>query len=255
MRNLLLFLLVTIVTTANAQLTAVVSPGYQFAPGEVPSTATLNQLGQPSIAISGTVTGTVGLGAKTVDGNNLKDSVVDNITTDYNASSPRAIEIKSGGVMSNQLSAACAGSGLSGGSGSALYVNVDNVNIGTNAGKLIMLAEQSHDFTSLSQPSSGSLNGLGAHSNYRWVWVCTTAENGYSINDEVSVSSAWASGNGSTTGNPLVYAPVMVGSSGNSMFYSIPTVGTSTGMIMNGKTGPPSGNMNLANWKLRVYYR
>jgi hypothetical protein len=89
--------------TAWAELTATVQPGYQFSAGERPTVDTLNLLAKPSVSIAGTVSGTVGLAAGTVTGTHLADSVVDNITLDYNGASPRAIEIMPGGVTSNQL--------------------------------------------------------------------------------------------------------------------------------------------------------
>lgn len=94
---------VLLATVAQAQLTATVSPGYQFAPGEVPTSSTLNLLGEPSIQIQGTVSGTVGLAAKSVSGDHLMDSVVDGITLDFNSASPRSIEVKAGGISSNQV--------------------------------------------------------------------------------------------------------------------------------------------------------
>lgn len=93
------------VAACQGQLTVTVTPGYVFAPGEVPTTATLNAIGQPSIFISGTISGTVGLGAKTVTGVHLADSVVDGITLDFNGNSPRQIEIKNAGVGQTQIAA------------------------------------------------------------------------------------------------------------------------------------------------------
>lgn len=88
---------------AWGQLTATVTPGYSFAPGEFPTTATLNLLGTPTIQIQGTISGTVGLGARSVSGDHLMDSVVDNVTLDFKPTSPRELEVKSGGISAGQI--------------------------------------------------------------------------------------------------------------------------------------------------------
>ncbi len=129
---LLLFLLVP--AAALAQLTATVQPGYTFTAGERPTMATLNLLGQPTITIQGTVAGSTGLGAKSVTGDHLTDSVVDGVTLEYNTASPRAMRVKDAGITAAKLAAAVAGDGLTGGAGAPLSVVVDNesVKIGTN---------------------------------------------------------------------------------------------------------------------------
>lgn len=128
--------LMGVLGSAQGQLTATVQPGYQFSTGERPTTATLNQLGQPTVTMAGTISGTVGLAAKTVNGVHLADGVVDNTTVEFNTASPRAIRIKAGGVSLEQLNAAVAGSGLTGGGGTALSVQVDGVSLVIADGKL-----------------------------------------------------------------------------------------------------------------------
>lgn len=86
-------------SVSRATLSATVTPGYQFGSSEVPTIATLNQLGQPSILISGTVDGSTGLTPGSVNGALLADSVVDGLTTAYNGSSPRAIYVLPGGLV------------------------------------------------------------------------------------------------------------------------------------------------------------
>jgi hypothetical protein len=85
--------------TCGATLTAIVSPGYQLSPGEVPTVATLNLLGMPTITISGTVDGTTGLTPGSVNGNLLADSVVDGLTLGYNADNPREMYVIAGGLI------------------------------------------------------------------------------------------------------------------------------------------------------------
>jgi len=114
----------------HADLTATVSPGYTFASGERADTSKLNRLGNPTITITGTLSGTnAGISAGSINANMFAASVVDNVSIDYTNSSPQAIRIKSAGVGVRELSTAVAGSGLAGGSGSVLSVTVDDAGI------------------------------------------------------------------------------------------------------------------------------
>ena len=79
-KALIMALAGTLALTALGQLTATVNPGYQYADGERPTTDTLNQLGQPTISIAGTVAGTVGLAPLTVSGWHLMTADIDQLT-------------------------------------------------------------------------------------------------------------------------------------------------------------------------------
>ena len=125
----LLILLLVAPQAALATLTATVSPGYQLSPGETPTYAKLNQLGQPSILISGTVDGTTGLTAGSVYGNLLADSVPDGISLNYNSASPRQLQVRTNGVSWTMLSTNVAGMGLLGGGTTNLYVGIDGISL------------------------------------------------------------------------------------------------------------------------------
>lgn len=125
---------------ARAQLTAVVQPGYQFSAGERPTTGTLNLLGQPSITIQGTVSGSVGLAAKSVTGAILADSVPDGLTLDYNGANPRQLEVKASGISSNQVATNFFGAGIAGGGGTQARVLVDGTSITVNGNNQLTLS-------------------------------------------------------------------------------------------------------------------
>jgi hypothetical protein len=113
-----------------AELTAVVSPGYQFSYGEIPTVGKLNRLGLPTITITGTLDGTnAGISAGSINANMFSASVVDNATIDFTNSSPQALRIKAAGVGVREISSAIAGPGLTGGSGVPLTNNVDGVRL------------------------------------------------------------------------------------------------------------------------------
>lgn len=112
--------------SAFAQLTVRVTPGKTFRENERPTTATLNQLGKPTIEVFGTVGGTnVSLGTNSVLGSHLSDSVVDNITIEFNSDVPRAIRVKAYSIGTNVVSTNLAGAGLTGGGGLPLSVLYD----------------------------------------------------------------------------------------------------------------------------------
>lgn len=187
----LLTLLLTLGTwhlTLFGQLTATVTPGYQFGDTERPTVDTLNQLGQPSIAISGTISGSVGLTAGSVTGTHLAASVVDGVTVTFTNTTPQAIKIKDSGVSTNQISTNIAGLGLSGGGGSALAVSCDTniFSVATDELRLRTLV-----VTNMSIPAAATvINSTHGFTNAmasRAVLVCTNSDLGYSIGDEVDL--------------------------------------------------------------------
>lgn len=101
--KLTLFALFASLAVALGQLTTTVQPGYSFAPGERVTAEKLNKLGQPTVGVAGTVSGTVGLAADSVTGTHLSSTVVDGITTEFNGSSPRAIKVKTSGIKGDGL--------------------------------------------------------------------------------------------------------------------------------------------------------
>ena len=84
-----------------ADLTAIVTPGYQF-PGDgsvAPTYDLLNQLGQPTIQIVGTVSGNNPLAAGSVDGTALSDTLPDAVTIGWNGASPRQLYVRASGLV------------------------------------------------------------------------------------------------------------------------------------------------------------
>jgi hypothetical protein len=130
---------------AVATLTATWTPGYVFSANERPTTETLNELGNGTILISGTVDGSTGLTAGSVAGNLLADSVPDGVTLNYNGSAPRQIEILPGGVGWQQVNTNVAGRALSGGfnqasqTGTNLNVNYDGLTIVLNTNNALTI--------------------------------------------------------------------------------------------------------------------
>ena len=110
---------------AWATLSAVVTSGYTFGPSEIPTIATLNELGEPTIQIIGTVDGSTGLTPGSVTGTLLADSVPDGSTLTYNGASPRQLMIAQQGVGSNNIAVLALGAGLLGGNGTPMFLNVD----------------------------------------------------------------------------------------------------------------------------------
>ena len=85
---------------ARADLTAIVTPGYQFPlDGSIaPSYMLLNELGMPTIQIFGTVGGSNTLAADSVTGAQLANSVPDGVTIGWNASNPRQLQVLTTGI-------------------------------------------------------------------------------------------------------------------------------------------------------------
>lgn len=116
-----------------ADITATVYPGYQFSANERPTVDTLNRLGSPTIVVSGTLGGTnVALAAGSVTGTMLSGTVVDGVTVDFNASTPRAIEVMTQGIHTNNIDTNDFAGPLSGGFDQRVHLSYDNVTLRTN---------------------------------------------------------------------------------------------------------------------------
>ena len=90
-----------VVTPAKADLTAVVTPGYQFPlDGSVPpSFDLLNLLALPTISIYGTVGGSNTLAVGSVTGTQLSSSVADGITIGFNGNTPPSLQFLAAGAV------------------------------------------------------------------------------------------------------------------------------------------------------------
>ena len=114
--------------TACADLTAVVTPGYQFPlDGSVaPAYDLLNLLGQPTIQIYGTIGGSNTLAAGSVTGVQLNSSVADGVTVGFNGNNPPGLQT---------LGAGLAGPGLTnnGTTGLKLWVDTNIFALATNS--------------------------------------------------------------------------------------------------------------------------
>ena len=112
----------------KADLTAIVTPGYQFPlDGSVaPSYSLLNLLGSPTIAIYGTVGGSNTLAAGSVTGVQLNSSVADAVTIGFNGNNPPGLQVLGQGV---------AGPGLTnnGTTGLTLWVDTNLFSLATNS--------------------------------------------------------------------------------------------------------------------------
>jgi hypothetical protein len=276
-------------STSFAQLTATVSPGYTFAPGEAPTTATLNLLGLPGIAISGTIAGSAALAPNSVTGDLLKDSVVDGITLGFNAASPRQLEVTNGGVGPNQVSTNLAGAGIGGGwngvTGVPLFVNylgVINTNqFAVDGGGHLILAGTSNAVPSGSgaqvpcvSPMAVVAGGTLQITNFTYGPITFTNHGGLVAN----------AAHGMTNGTPRLVRWVMVevsagGDSGytqgqevdvgafanaaNSGWPALIGGGNATSVfcsayggnyfVIDGSTGAGPEQITLANWNLKCY--
>ena len=87
-----------------ADLTAVVTPGYQFPlDGSVtPTYDLLNLLAQPTITIYGTVGGSNTLAVGSVTGVSLSDTLPDGTTIGWNGNTPRQLEVTAAGLVTGQ---------------------------------------------------------------------------------------------------------------------------------------------------------
>ena len=282
---LILIFVSILIPSALAELTAIVSPGYTFGSSERVNSTKLNQLGLPTISIVGTLDGTnAGISAGSINANMFANSVVDNASLDYTNSSPQALRIKSAGVKVRELSSDVAGSGLAGGSGSALSVNVDDAGIAitndvltlktnlnpnylgvasnsvvigssTNRGVAVDLAVlarmlATNSFTSAEYSlASGSVadtaHGLsGTPSVVRWVLLCKSAEWGYSVGDEIGPDALVISGD---------WPVFTYGANSTNVFM----VAASSSIFIYSKTNPAAGYQSLTagNWRAKCYAR
>ncbi len=284
------FLIFNCPAQTNGGLTAVVTPGYTFASGEIPTTVKLNLLATPSIQIYGTVGGSNGLAADSVNGAQLYHGVVDGSTVDFNGASPRQIEIKASGVGVTQIATNVAGAGLSGGAGSPLAVQVDNTNILITSSNLLSLntnvwgpvsncvtgcsgTTNQPLFLQLPLVASGTniyltnfsatlTNVLGtnfhrhhlepqplAYTPRTWSWVllCATADNGYSVGDEISVL-CWMYGK-----NAQYYNEFNAGASSSNLFIVSHGVPGGDSLTFLNKTSGAAATPTTASWRLKCY--
>lgn len=259
---------------ANAQLTATVHPGYTFAEGERPTVDTLNQLATPTIDITGTISGTVGLTAQSVTGTHFANSVVDGVTTDFNGSTPRAIKVHDAGIGATQVATNLFLQGLSGGAGTQVRVNVDTNGVTVNSsnnvclamppltngctlntnGQLILVA--TNFIAALPNAGGGFTNahGLGITPGFvRAVLVFTNSgtvltSQGYQQGDEIALSAAADS-------NGTFFEPAFVcGADATSVW--VKENNNVNLVVLNRLTGVASFiNTSRTNWNVKVYVR
>jgi hypothetical protein len=261
----LIAVLTVLPLASQAELTATVYPGYSFASGERPTMETLNLLGRPIIVISGTLGGTnVALGAGTVSGTMLMDSVA-GAGLDWDGNSPRGLMIGVGGVGLVHLASTNFGAGLTN-TGTTIRVAFDTT-LKTNAqgqlgvdpttafpqGTFSLSASNfisTNTFTSFTYSlpaSSGTVmstnHSLGRIPVFiRAVLVCSNADNGYLVGDEIDVSTVAGGG-----GNSSPYI-IIGGNSTNVFAYKYTADGLFAG---------PSGTATLtaSKWNFKIYAR
>jgi hypothetical protein len=261
---------------ALAQLTATVSPGYTFAPGERPTTDTLNLLGKPTIGIAGTVSGTVGLAAGTVHGIHFAGDTVDGLTIAINGS--HELYILPGGVTSNQLALftiqgtniarqtidwnVIAGEGIQ--SSNIVSGSISNLQIAAAAAiatsKLALSAgtgitisgdtisadsaigvSSEHTWDNSGDASINVTHGLGAVPKYvRVVLVCKTGELGFSAGNEIPAEDVWHNDGSHVYDREFTYAATA----------SLVTVYVWSGSTVFVK----QGTLTPGSWNLKVYY-
>lgn len=98
---------ICLATAAKANLTAIITPGYTFAPGENPTTDHLNLLGQPTIDIFGTIGGTNTISPASINGVQMVDAFPDGgilnlplgATMGWNTASPRQLAVNTAGIV------------------------------------------------------------------------------------------------------------------------------------------------------------
>ena len=251
-----------VVQSLRAELTVTVTPGHVFSDGEAPTVDSLNALGEPSIGIAGTLDGTVGLAAATVSGTHLADSVPDGTNLMFNASSPRQLTIKN--ITTNNMPTNLFGIGLSGGLNAKVRVNVDT-NTVTVDGSNQLAVNMTNLFsgtqwhvdgaqvtltnfasTNITVPSSSQMftnaHSLGTTPSFvRAVLVCTSAEKGYAVGDELA-SDAIQNANSTPC--------VSVGANATSIFLFV--MGD-TLQVPNRTSGSGYTSITKASWKFRLY--
>lgn len=261
-----------------ADLTVTVYPGYQFSAGERPTTDTLNLAARPTVAVSGTLGGTnVALGANTVTGTMLSDTVADDVTLDWNGSTPRALEIKAAGVNTNQVNTNLFAGAIAGGGGYAVTSRVDGVTItinGTNqlslqtnipisyisnfnatVQSLATVIVTNYANTNIFTTGEYALsNGLIADTNHglaalpslvNWVLVCKTNNAGFVVGDEVSVNAFT-----DTSGDN--FCAFAGGANSTNVFLTSTAV---TGLKVASKAGAGRVSVTAADWKAKGYAR
>ena len=280
--------------TAWADLQVTIRPGYTFGPLERAENSKLNRLGNPTATITGTIGGTnAALAAGSVTSEMMNDAVVDGSNIVWHAgAAARMLGIAPGGVGVTQSSSNLAGLGLSGGSGTALRVNVDTnrvmitndvLTLATNSltashfqitsnhiivgstGNVVRLAPfptgWSYDGTNLTANGAvftsyqyamavgeiaNTNHSLGATpSSVQWVLVCTTAELGYAVGDEISVHSALG------TASDFTFS---AGRNSTNVFLIGRTPATGISVIRkdNGQSTEITGN---SHWRVKCYAR
>lgn len=275
-----------LLTPAHADLTATVSPGYTFGANERPTTSTLNRLGNPTITITGTLDGTnAGISAGSINANMFSSTVVDDASLDFTNSSPQALRIKSAGVKVREISSDIAGSGLAGGSGSALSVNVDDAGIGitndvltlktnlsasylgvssnsvvvgasTNRGVVVgvdflsrMMATNaftSAEFSISAGAIANVAHGLGVTpQQVRWVLVCKTTDLNFAVEDEVPIEHFVG---------PSAEARWSAGGNTTNVFLTLFSSTGSTLIMFNKSTGNAE-SATLSRWRAKCYAR
>lgn len=104
----ILFCSFCLLLTARADVTATVYPGYTFTDADESDGITIEKLNlaaRPTVEITGTLGGTnVSLGAGSVNGTVLADTVVDDVTLEFNDGvAPRHIRVKAEGIATSLL--------------------------------------------------------------------------------------------------------------------------------------------------------
>lgn len=254
-----------------ADLTVRVDPGYTFATGERPTVSTLNRLGNPTITISGTVSGTnVALAFGSVTKDHLNDNVVgSNITFDAG----HRLVISNSGVNVSQLSTNIAGAGLTGGAGTRIYVTNLAANqltvtsnyiiVGTsgNVGTLVLLGSSlavtggvlnvSSSFYGFTTAEYSFTSGTAIETNHglsitpslvRWVIVCKTNDSGWVVGDELDVAGLEGDSNRQF---------VQTGASSSNIFANV--YGEDTSLFIKNKTNGVRAVTVNARWKLKGY--
>jgi hypothetical protein len=240
----------------QGQLTARVTPGYVFAEGERPTVGTLNQLGGPSIEITGTVDGSTGLSAGSVTGTILADSVVDDISLNYTNSSPRALQIKPYGITTNRIATNSIGaahissnvlataSGLSGGHGTQITLNI-NTNFFFITNNTVDLKRSVITQNSLPSSNVARTNGHGLGLIPSFIRVVIARTNG---TEEIPIENVYASTN---------YLPVAHVSADDTAVYTTFHNGASNFFVRSAIGGSPTNlaSITKGNFEVKIYAR
>jgi hypothetical protein len=267
------------IVQCRADLSATVSPGYQFNTTERPTVTKLNLLGTPTITITGTIGGTnAGIGAATISGTMMVDTFVDGTNITWNTASPRRLKIVDGGVGVTQISSNIAGLGLTGGSGTNLNVAVHtNGWLSIYNGKLSVTTnglgiEAINGFTNIVNTLSSNMTstvlsnqtftsldytiiaGLVANTNHSlgvkpkyvsWVLVCVTNDLGYVVGDEVAPGSFMMQD---------AQVPMFAWGANTTNVFLIKSAQSGDEQIARKDTGA-AGGWTSTNWKARCYAR